>query len=86
MEKEIRFFNFVFMKDIGYYLITECVVLFNDCPGPLVEDLTLYPLAGYQRELTFQHKDGSFSAFGDRDKSGSMWWVSVNRRSLLNIY
>ncbi|XP_052721975.1 CD109 antigen-like isoform X2 [Crassostrea angulata] len=28
---------------------------------------------GYQRELTFQHKDGSFSAFGDRDKSGSMW-------------
>nr|XP_022294874.1 CD109 antigen-like [Crassostrea virginica] len=28
---------------------------------------------GYQRELTFQHRDGSFSAFGDRDKSGSMW-------------
>lgn len=52
--------------------------------SPLVEDLTLYPLEGYQRELTFQHKDGSFSAFGDRDKSGSMWWVSVNRRSLSN--
>ncbi|KAL3880815.1 hypothetical protein ACJMK2_033022, partial [Sinanodonta woodiana] len=28
---------------------------------------------GYQRELTFQHKDGSFSAFGDSDPSGSMW-------------
>nr|XP_034324217.1 CD109 antigen isoform X1 [Crassostrea gigas]XP_034324218.1 CD109 antigen isoform X1 [Crassostrea gigas] len=28
---------------------------------------------GYQRELTFQHRDGSFSAFGDSDKSGSMW-------------
>uniref|UniRef100_K1RWY1 CD109 antigen n=1 Tax=Magallana gigas TaxID=29159 RepID=K1RWY1_MAGGI len=28
---------------------------------------------GYQRELTFQHRDGSFSAFGDNDKSGSMW-------------
>ncbi|XP_064609639.1 CD109 antigen-like [Liolophura sinensis] len=28
---------------------------------------------GYQRELTYQHKDGSFSAFGDRDRSGSMW-------------
>ncbi|XP_064610073.1 CD109 antigen-like [Liolophura sinensis] len=28
---------------------------------------------GYQRELTYQHKDGSFSAFGDRDSSGSMW-------------
>ncbi|XP_071127944.1 CD109 antigen-like isoform X2 [Mytilus edulis] len=32
-----------------------------------------YMEKGYQRELTFQHKDGSFSAFGDRDKSGSMW-------------
>ncbi|KAL5008096.1 hypothetical protein ScPMuIL_013677 [Solemya velum] len=28
---------------------------------------------GYQRELTFQHDDGSFSAFGDRDDSGSTW-------------
>ena len=32
----------------------------------------LFP-TGYQRELTYQHKDGSFSAFGDQDKSGSMW-------------
>jgi len=28
---------------------------------------------GYQRELTFQHKDGSFSAFGESDPSGSLW-------------
>ena len=31
--------------------------------------------SGYQRELTYQHKDGSFSAFGDNDDSGSMWYV-----------
>lgn len=31
---------------------------------------------GYQRELTYQHTDGSFSAFGDSDDSGSMWYVS----------
>ena len=30
-------------------------------------------VSGYMRELTYQHKDGSFSAFGDRDTSGSMW-------------
>ena len=30
-------------------------------------------VTGYQRELTFQRIDGSFSAFGDRDKSGSTW-------------
>ncbi|CAG0885196.1 unnamed protein product [Cyprideis torosa] len=28
---------------------------------------------GYQRELTYMHKDGSFSAFGERDKEGSIW-------------
>ena len=28
---------------------------------------------GYQRELTYRRGDGSFSAFGDRDKSGSLW-------------
>ena len=29
--------------------------------------------AGYQRQLTYQRHDGSFSAFGDSDDSGSLW-------------
>lgn len=28
---------------------------------------------GYQRELTYRHDDGSFSAFGMEDDSGSLW-------------
>lgn len=28
---------------------------------------------GYQRELTYRHDDGSFSAFGMQDESGSLW-------------
>ncbi|MGC9330016.1 MAG: alpha-2-macroglobulin family protein, partial [Candidatus Hinthialibacter sp.] len=28
---------------------------------------------GYQRQLTFRHSDGSFSAFGPQDESGSLW-------------
>lgn len=28
---------------------------------------------GYQRELTFRHQDGSFSAFGQSDAEGSLW-------------
>lgn len=28
---------------------------------------------GYQRELTYRHDDGSFSAFGESDESGSLW-------------
>ena len=30
-------------------------------------------LVGYQRELTYQRQDGSFSAFGDSDQEGSLW-------------
>ena len=30
-------------------------------------------VTGYQRELTYRHTDGSFSAFGEQDESGSLW-------------
>ncbi len=30
-------------------------------------------ITGYQRELTYRHNDGSFSAFGEQDESGSLW-------------
>ncbi len=30
-------------------------------------------VTGYQRELTYRHSDGSFSAFGEEDESGSLW-------------
>lgn len=29
--------------------------------------------SGYQRELTYKHQDGSYSAFGKSDSSGSTW-------------
>lgn len=34
---------------------------------------TALMLVGYEQELTFQRRDGSFSAFGDNDQSGSTW-------------
>lgn len=30
-------------------------------------------LEGYQKQLSYQRGDGSFSAFGDSDTSGSTW-------------
>ena len=30
-------------------------------------------ITGYQRELTYRRNDGSFSAFGNQDKDGSLW-------------
>ncbi|XP_053673860.1 thioester-containing protein 1 allele R1-like [Anopheles nili] len=37
--------------------------------------------AGYQRELSYKHLDGSFSAFGENDKSGSTWLTAFVARS-----
>ncbi|XP_033116725.1 CD109 antigen-like [Anneissia japonica] len=42
-----------------------------------------YMNIGYQRELTYQHKDGSFSAFGDRDPSGSTWLTAFVVKSFV---
>lgn len=36
----------------------------------------MYIITGYQRELTYRHSDGSFSAFGESDGSGSLWLTS----------
>uniref|UniRef100_A0AAG5DEP7 CD109 antigen n=1 Tax=Anopheles atroparvus TaxID=41427 RepID=A0AAG5DEP7_ANOAO len=40
-----------------------------------------YMEAGYQRELSYKHQDGSFSAFGESDKSGSTWLTAFVARS-----
>jgi CD109 antigen len=36
---------------------------------------------GYQNELTFQHYDGSFSAFGNSDPKGSVWLTAFAVKS-----
>ncbi|XP_060581969.1 CD109 antigen-like isoform X2 [Ruditapes philippinarum] len=38
---------------------------------------------GYQRELTYAHTDGSFSAFGKRDKRGSTWLTAFVLKSFV---
>lgn len=39
--------------------------------------------AGYQREFSYKHDDGSFSAFGKRDKSGSTWLTAFVAKSFI---
>lgn len=40
-----------------------------------------YMEIGYQRELTYKHNDGSYSAFGQSDKSGSTWLTAFVAKS-----
>uniref|UniRef100_A0AAQ6IIX1 Uncharacterized protein n=1 Tax=Anabas testudineus TaxID=64144 RepID=A0AAQ6IIX1_ANATE len=37
--------------------------------------------SGYQRELTYKHDDGSYSAFGKNDESGNTWLTSFVMKS-----
>lgn len=39
--------------------------------------------SGYQRELTYRREDGSFSAFGNSDKSGSTWLTAFVIKSFI---
>ncbi len=38
-------------------------------------------ITGYQRELTYRRSDGSFSAFGESDESGSLWLTAFVLKS-----
>ncbi|XP_073757042.1 C3 and PZP-like alpha-2-macroglobulin domain-containing protein 8 isoform X5 [Callorhinus ursinus] len=50
--------------------------------SPEVErETTDYLVQGYQRQLTYRHQDGSYSAFGERDASGSMWLTAFVLKS-----
>ncbi|KAL5011374.1 hypothetical protein ScPMuIL_009925 [Solemya velum] len=46
----------------------------TDQMTPLISDKVIWYLQrGYQRGLSYQHRDGSFSSFGERDRHGSTW-------------
>ncbi|XP_017906845.1 PREDICTED: C3 and PZP-like alpha-2-macroglobulin domain-containing protein 8 [Capra hircus] len=50
--------------------------------SPEVErETTDHLVQGYQRQLTYRHQDGSYSAFGERDESGSMWLTAFVLKS-----
>ncbi|XP_042903033.1 alpha-2-macroglobulin isoform X2 [Parasteatoda tepidariorum] len=53
--------------------------------GKLTEDIKTKVIrnlnTGYQRELTYRHGDGSFSAFGTSDEEGSMFLTAFVLRS-----
>jgi uncharacterized protein YfaS (alpha-2-macroglobulin family) len=57
------------------------IARYLDTVGQLTAEIRkkalLYMQTGYQREMTYQRADGSYSAFGDRDSCGSMWLTAV---------
>ncbi|XP_069577571.1 alpha-2-macroglobulin isoform X1 [Brachyistius frenatus] len=47
----------------------------------ILEKATRFLESGYQRELTYKHDDGSYSAFGKSDASGNTWLTAFVMKS-----
>ncbi|XP_059169319.1 CD109 antigen-like isoform X2 [Physella acuta] len=60
--------------------VTDYLESVNQLNGDVKTKAIGFMESGYQRELTYKHSDGSFSAFGSSDKSGSMWLTAFVAR------
>ncbi|CAL9684247.1 unnamed protein product [Knipowitschia caucasica] len=47
----------------------------------ILDRATQFLQSGYQRELTYKHDDGSYSAFGKSDESGNTWLTTFVMKS-----
>uniref|UniRef100_A0A8C3P054 OVOS protein n=1 Tax=Cyanoderma ruficeps TaxID=181631 RepID=A0A8C3P054_9PASS len=54
--------------------------------GQLTEEIRIrgtgYLSTGYQKQLSYKHRDGSYSSFGSRDGEGSVWLTAFVYKSL----
>ncbi|XP_072310553.1 alpha-2-macroglobulin isoform X2 [Eucyclogobius newberryi] len=53
----------------------------NQLTKDILDRATQFLQSGYQRELTYKHLDGSYSAFGKSDQSGNTWLTSFVMKS-----
>ncbi|XP_059162966.1 CD109 antigen-like [Physella acuta] len=60
--------------------VTDYLTSVNQLNGDVKSKAINFMENGYQRELTYKHSDGSFSVFGNSDKSGSMWLTAFVAR------
>ncbi|XP_067901811.1 CD109 antigen [Heterodontus francisci] len=63
--------------------ILQYLTAINQVNEEIEEKALSYMIQGYQRELTYQRFDGSFSAFGNSDSSGSTWLSAFVLRCFL---
>ncbi|XP_078085518.1 CD109 antigen [Mustelus asterias] len=63
--------------------ILQYLTAINQVNEEIREKALSYMIQGYQRELTYQRTDGSFSAFGNSDSSGSTWLSAFVLRCFL---
>jgi CD109 antigen len=62
-------------------VVLEYLTKLNKLNPDLEAKAKKYMESGYQRELSYKHDDGSYSAFGKNDKSGSTWLTAFVAKS-----
>jgi CD109 antigen len=68
----------VFTPDV---LVTKYLEASGQLKPEIMAKAEMLMLTGYQRELTYRHNDGSFSAFGESDEIGSLWLTAFVLKS-----
>ncbi len=61
--------------------ITKYLAASGQVKPEVMAKAELLMVTGYQRELTYRRTDGSFSAFGMQDQSGSLWLTAFVLKS-----
>jgi CD109 antigen len=68
----------VFAPDV---FITKYLEASGQVKPEVMAKAEMLMLTGYQREMTYRHGDGSFSAFGEEDEQGSLWLTAFVLKS-----
>ncbi|XP_048777079.1 CD109 antigen-like isoform X2 [Ostrea edulis] len=66
--------------------VQKYLTITNNLTPDLEKKAKEYMIKGYQRELTYSHDDGSYSAFGKSDKSGTTWLTAFVVKSFSEAY
>ncbi|XP_039255837.2 C3 and PZP-like alpha-2-macroglobulin domain-containing protein 8 [Styela clava] len=61
--------------------VMKYLKLTNQLTGDIKNQALEYLVQGYQRQLTYRRRSGSYSAFGERDHYGSMWLTAFVLKS-----
>lgn len=69
------------LKFVPNVVILDYLKTVNNLKPAIESKARKYLLAGYQRELSYRHRDGSFSSFGNLDKNGSTWLTAFVAKS-----
>jgi CD109 antigen len=68
----------VFAPDV---FITEYLKASGQLKSEIMAKAEMLMITGYQRQLTYRHNDGSFSAFGESDAEGSLFLTAFVLKS-----